>query len=297
MLFRSLFLVVLSALVLNTRGTTLSPTPDSLDSKRLRIALAAKGTLYAGSLIGLNELWYSEYERSSFQLYNDNADWLQMDKAGHAISTYTISMISSDVFLWTGMEPTKAAIWGSVTGFSYLGIIEILDGLSAGWGFSMGDVAANTFGAGVFLAQQLAWQEQKIQLKYSYHSSGLAHKRPELLGSNLPERMLKDYNGHTAWLSFNPMSFTEKTSSIPPWVNLALGYSGNGMLGSTNNPKEFSHIERYRQYYLSLDVNWRKIPTNSKTLGFVFNILSFYKLPFPAVQFSQKGTTFHPLFF
>ncbi len=293
---RAFLLLGLLLLIINTLAYPLAANSDSLDSQRMRIALISKGSLYAGSLIGLNELWYSEYERSSFQFHNDNADWLQMDKAGHAISTYTISLISSDVFIWTGMEPSKAAIWGSVTGFSYLAIIEILDGFSAGWGASMGDVAANTFGAGVFLAQALAWQEQKIQLKYSYHSSGHAEKRPELLGSNLPERMLKDYNGHTAWLSFNPMTFTSN-SSMPPWINLALGYSGNGLLGAAKNPAAYDHITRYRQYYLSLDVNWRKIPTNSKTLEFVFKILSFYKIPFPAVEFSRKGTTVHPLYF
>lgn len=257
--------------------------------------MSAEGALYGGSLIGLNELWYKNYSRSSFHFFNDNPEWKQMDKAGHVVTGYTLSLLSSDIYRWTHMDSRESAYWGSLTGFGYLTIIEILDGFSAGWGASSGDIAANILGTGIFLGQELAWQQQRIQIKWSFHSTDYAKKRPEALGSNLPERMLKDYNGQTMWLSANPSGFID-TGSLPEWLNIAFGYSADGMLGAHSNPEPWKNINQKRQYFFSLDVDWRKIPTQSKFLKFVFKTLSFVKIPFPALEYSGWEADFHLLY-
>ena len=51
---------------------------------------------------------------------------------------------------------------------SFLTIIEILDGQSAEWGASSGDLIANSLGSFLAIGQELKWNEQRIQLKYSY---------------------------------------------------------------------------------------------------------------------------------
>ncbi|MGM0611946.1 MAG: DUF2279 domain-containing protein [Bacteroidota bacterium] len=275
-------------------GKTFSP--DSLNKKRLTKVLIAQGAMYGGSLVGLEALWYSNYSRSSFHFFNDNQEWLQVDKAGHAITGYTLSQLSKDTYLWSGMNHKKATIMGSLAGFSYLTVIEILDGFSTNWGASPGDLAANLAGSGLFLAQELAWQEQKIQMKWSFHTTQYANKNPSLLGNSLPTKMLKDYNGQTTWLSFHPM-LNKENSIIPHWLNIAAGYSANGMLNATENKAPWQNTDRYRQYLISLDINWRKIPTNSKTLKFVFKTLSFIKVPFPAIELSEKGIKAHGLYY
>lgn len=269
---------------------------DSLNKSRLTQVLIAQGAVYGGSLVGLEALWYSNYSRSSFHFFNDNRHWLQVDKTGHAITGYSLSQLSKDTYMWSGMDHQKATIMGSIAGFSYLTVIEILDGFSANWGASAGDLAANFAGSGLFLAQELAWQEQKVQLKWSFHTTEYAGKNPALLGSSLPEKMLKDYNGQTTWLSFHPGFYKEDTF-IPDWLNIAAGYSATGMLNAKENKHPWQDTDRYRQYLLSLDINWRKIPTNSKTLKFVFKTLSFIKIPFPAIEFSEKGIKAHGLYF
>ncbi|MFO8086398.1 MAG: DUF2279 domain-containing protein [Bacteroidales bacterium] len=268
---------------------------DTINRKKLTGVILSESLLYGGSLIGLNELWYKDYPRSSFHFFNDNQEWLQMDKAGHFISSYHLSLLSHDIYRWTGMNNKKAALWGSITGFSYLTVIEILDGFSENWGASTGDILANTMGTSLFLAQQLAWQKQKVQVKWSFHLSDYAHKRPEALGKSLPERMLKDYNGQSIWLSFNPNDLIA-ADFFPHWLNLSFGYSANGMVGGKSNPPAFQHIPRYRQYLFSLDLNLRKIPTQSKTLKFAFKTLSFIKIPFPAIEFSERGWKAYPLY-
>ena len=49
-----------------------------------------------------------------------------------------------------------------------------------------------------------------------------------------------------------------------------------------------------REYYASLDINLRKIKTNSKFLDKTLKILSFIKVPMPAFKFSQNKINFYP---
>ena len=70
---------------------------------------------------------------------------------------------------WTGIKRKKAIWLGGISGVAYQSIIEILDGFSAEWGFSTGDMLMNITGSGSIFARQLAWKEQRIQLKLSYY--------------------------------------------------------------------------------------------------------------------------------
>jgi len=201
------------------------------------------------------------------------------------------------------LSQNKAAIYGSLLGFAYLPNIEILDGFSSQWGFSLGDFSSNTAGCLLFLGQQLAWKEQRFAMKYSFHQSNFAQYRPNLLGINLIQNMVKDYNGQTYWLSGNISSFLPKTSKFPKWINVALGYGAEGMLGASSNPDSLNHealphYERYRQFYLSLDIDFTRIPTRSKPLKALLTIFSFIKVPFPALEYNTRGKfNFHPFYF
>src|SRR6185369_8572935 len=106
-------------------------------------------------------------------------------------------------------------------------IIEIQDGFSSQWGFSWGDMLANVSGAAAYISQELAWKDQRIQIKlsywpYDYNSPELKTRRDQLFGKSLPERILKDYNSQTYWVSGNLHSFMPGTA-LPKWLNLSLG--------------------------------------------------------------------------
>ena len=53
-----------------------------------------------------------------------------------------------------------------------------MDGFSDHWGFSWGDYAANVLGTSLLIGQELAWNEQRIQLKYSTHYETYADPGP-----------------------------------------------------------------------------------------------------------------------
>lgn len=287
-----------------TDTTATKPTDtSSLNKKRLTAVLVTQGALYAGCMTGLYFLWYADYPQSSFHFFNDSGEWMQVDKVGHMTAAYYISDIGYASYRWAGMARKKAIWYGGLLSFAYMTNIEILDGFSAEWGFSVSDFAANTAGCFLFVGQQLLWDEQRFKIKFSYHQTVYPQYNPTLLGENFLQQMLKDYNGQTYWLSGNISSFCRKTSKFPRWINVSFGYGAEGMTGAFENPeqvdgKPIPEYERYRQFYLSLDVDLSRIRTRSRTLHTILSVVNVLKLPFPALEFNSKGQVlFHPVYF
>ena len=282
---------------------TCHPKNDSIRKGRLTGVLMVQGTLYVSSVVGLYVAWYQDYPQSSFHLFGDAGEWMQVDKCGHAITTYYISRIGHDSYRWAGVSEKKATWFGGLLGFAYMLNIEILDGFSSGWGFSMSDMAANTLGSMMFISQQLAWHQQKFMLKYSFHQTAYAAYRPNLLGNNLIQNMIKDYNGHTYWISGNIRSFCHEESKFPKWLNVAVGYGAEGMTGAFSNAEstdghQIPAFTRYRKFFLSVDVDLTRIPTKSPFLRTMFTLLSFIKIPAPAIGYSTQGSwSFYPLYY
>ncbi len=276
--------------------TSYSVPLQTFNKKRLTAVITTEAIVYTSALIGLNEVWYKDFPHSPFHFFNDDKEWLQMDKAGHAFTAYTIGRVGIDMMKWTGVSRKKAIWFGGMMGSVLLNTVEVLDGYSSAWGFSGSDIAANTAGSLFVIGQELLWDEQRIVLKYSFQQSKYAKYRPSLLGGNFQENLLKDYNGQTYWLSVNLSSFMKKETKFPKWLNIALGYGANGMIGARANPllvditgKEI-YFERYRQYYLSLDIDLARIKTKSKFVNTVFKTIGFIKFPFPALEFNKYGT-------
>lgn len=256
---------------------------------------------YGTSLVLFNNAWYKNYPKTSFHTFNDSKEWLQMDKTGHGWAAYNSARGSAAMWRWAGVSQKKAAWIGGLSSTGYLTVIEILDGHSAEWGWSWADMGANLFGSGLFIAQELGWQEQRLQFKFSFHrknysESSLEQRADDLFGKSWSERMLKDYNAQTYWLSANLKSFFPG-SNLPPWLNVSLGYGANGMLGGFENKWEDEQgnevtrydIPRKRQFYLAPDIDFTKIPTKSKFLRTSFAVLNAFKCPAPALMLDSKG--------
>jgi hypothetical protein len=285
-----------------SQNDSINISKSKIKNERLYPVLAFGGSTYISSIVILNSEWYKNYPRSSFHFYNDIHEWCQMDKFGHAFTSYNIGEAGIDLLSWSGVDK-KSAIWfGGLAGSLYLLNIEILDGLSKQWGFSITDFAANTVGSSIVIAEGLAWNEQRIRIKWSFHQTKYEQYRPEELGGNLAENMLKDYNGQTYWFSTNIYSFLNKGSGFPKWLNIDIGYGAEGMTGGANNPtivngKAIPSFQRYRKYFVSLDLDLTKIKTKSQFLNTVFRSINLIKIPAPTFEFSKNGVQFNPLYF
>ncbi|MCC7224360.1 MAG: DUF2279 domain-containing protein [Chitinophagales bacterium] len=259
---------------------------------------------YGITLALLNQTWYSQYERVPFHFFDDNAGWLQIDKVGHAWTAYIESYYTAELYRWAGVPHRPSAWIGAGAGFLFQAGLETLDGFSEGWGASVGDVAANTAGALLMAGQMAAWNEQRIWLKFSAKHQDYSQLPPEvqaraknLYGSTLPERMLKDYNGQSYWLSVNPSAFMPSKTRFPKWLNIAVGYGAGGMLGAERNRWElpdgtmydYTQWQRYRQYYLSVDIDLTRLPIRSRFWRTALGMLNIIKIPAPALEYNSKG--------
>lgn len=274
-------------------------TIDSLplNRNRLKSSIALTGAVYIGTLFSLNELWYANHDRSNFHFFNDNSQWKQMDKIGHVYSSYMGGTIGYQALNYSGLNNKKSTLYGGGLGFLFLSTVEVFDGYSTEWGFSWGDVISNGIGTSLFMGQQLLFEKQIIQPKYSFSSSEYRTLRPEILGENSSEAYLKDYNGQTYWYSINLNSINNKVK--PKWLNMAIGYGANGMVNAKGSFMDNGLlIDPYRQYYVSLDIDFTKIETESKLLKSIFKAANFIKVPSPTLEFNQnRKTNFYWLFF
>ncbi len=283
---------------------------DSFNKHRTIVVTSSWTLIYGGALVGLDQAWYADYPHTSFHFFNDNCEWLQMDKVGHVYTSYFESVWTTDALLWTGTKSNKAAWIGAATGFLFQNTIEVFDGFSSEWGASAGDIIGNTLGSALCLSQFLLWKEQRITLKFSSfpktYSTDLSSRSGDLFGTSIPEKTLKDYNAQTYWLAINPSSFLKyKNSKFPKWLNIDLGYGVDGLFGGfenvwtdSNETIDRSEIKRIRQFYLSPDIDFTRIKTRSATLKTFFTLLNIIKVPAPAIEINSEGhLRFYPVYF
>ncbi|MFI5131606.1 MAG: DUF2279 domain-containing protein [Chitinophagales bacterium] len=275
-------------------------TPEE-KKKRLWLITGVNVVGYGGALIVLSSAWYKDYPKTSFHTFNDSKEWLQMDKVGHGWAAYNAGRVSAGMWRWAGLSDKKAAWIGALSSTAFLVGVEFLDAHSSKWGWSWSDFAANIGGAALFVGQEALWSEQRIQLKFSFHIKDysdpvLATRADDLFGEPWYERMLKDYNAQTYWLSANLKSFLPK-SGLPAWLNLSVGYGADGMFGGfenkwlddQGNEIDRTDIPRKRQFYLAPDIDFTKIKTNKKWLRTVFTFLNAFKCPAPALMIDSHG--------
>ena len=265
---------------------------------------------YSAAMVGLYSAWYKNYPQTNFHSFNDFGEWKQIDKIGHVYSAYAESKASMELWRWTGIDRKKRIWIGGMSGAFYQTVIEVLDGFSAEWGWSWSDFGANILGSGMLVAQELAWDEQRIQLKFSFHrksynDASLNQRSNKLFGKSTAERFLKDYNGQTYWLSVNLRSFFPE-SRIPAWLNVSIGTGAEGMFGANENIGKDDNgninfyrpdVKRYRQWYLAPDIDLTKIKTNKKGLKLVFTLLNVVKFPMPALEYSNGKFRFNAIAF
>ena len=271
-----------------------------LINRRVKIVAATNIVGYGAAMGGLYSTWYKNYPQSNFHVFNDISEWKGIDKIGHALSAYAESKASMELWRWTGISRKKQIWLGGMSGAFYQTVIEVLDAYSAQWGWSWGDVGANFIGSGMLVAQELAWDEQRIQMKWSFHrkrytDDGLNKRSDELFGKTNAERFLKDYNGQTYWLSVAPKAFFPD-SKFPPWLQVSFGTGTEGLFGGYENTAKDENgiihfnrtdIARRRQWYLAPDIDLTKIKTNKKGIKVALQILNIFKFPTPLLEYSK----------
>ena len=284
---RVLFLIAIS-LILNKNLLYATSQTDSSKTiiKIINIGVPSAAVI---SLVGINEVWYKNYARSDFHFFDDLKEWNGMDKIGHACTSYQLNKISHSLFEKNNIK--KPLLKSSVYTFGYMLGVELLDGYSTEWGFSIYDVIGNGLGTILYTFQERKFKNQPFKIKFSSHKSTYASCRPSLLGENRLQQILKDYNGQTYWLTFNYNELWNKRIKLFDYIDFAFGYSIDGFTGGHNNPEisscnclinDCNNLKRTSQFIFSVDLNTSKIKNKHPILGKFLLPFDIVKIPFPA---------------
>ena len=322
-IFLTLWLLKLSQVVL-AQQESVQTAPDNIINATVKTALPAPRTTsnlttrkflvggasvvgMAGSLIVFSKISNSEYDKN-FHTVNDTKVWRQLDKGEHAFIAYTATRYLTEAWEWAGLSRHQAVGLSSATSLAYLSAKEYLDGHKPDGGWSWADMGANVTGITLFAAQELAWQEQKVQFKFSAwphnYSPELDNRATVLFGDGVANRLLTDHNAQTYWLSFN-LNAISKVPRIPAWLNIAVGYGADNMFGPYENigyrsgviTFDRTDLKRYRQWYLAPDIDLTKIKTSRKGLKTLLFVLNSIKVPLPTLELSEGKLKAHAIHF
>jgi hypothetical protein len=286
--YRLLFFLIFLIFGLNQQGWSQNDTTSHVSYKSV---ILLESSLYVGSMVTLGSVWYSKFDHTQWHWFDDSREWLQMDKAGHAFSTYQGARFAYEIHRYAGFTENQSLLWSSVASFVAVSTIEIFDGFAVEWGASASDLVANAFGVGLFAIQQKIVKNQPIKLKMSYHPTNLYKFRPELLGATAGERIVKDYNAQQYWLSVN-LHHVIPFQCIPKWLNLAIGYGATNMISANTNNIINEELIPYRRFFISPDIDLENIKTRSKFLKGTLKVLNAIKVPLPALEFNKHQSKF-----
>lgn len=256
--------------------------------------------IYATITSFLSVIWYTQ-NQVPFHWFDDSNEWLFLDKLGHFFTAAAWSRFAISLFLFAGLDKVLAQrrmVW---LGFILLSSVEWFDGLSANYGASIFDIIANFLGSLFIYIQYRYFSSMRLFSKWSYWPNNLAILRPNILGGNSAEQILKNYNGHIYWFS-TPIYQLLKIKRIPHWLCISIGYGGEGMIGGNDNiytdvlggEKDYTNIVRYSQIYISMDIVIQSKDTYQPWQKSILFLLSLIKFPCPAIEFNTtNGYIFH----
>jgi hypothetical protein len=271
-LLTPLLLVCIASRALAQDSTAVDSTRAAgVDALRLAAVtgVTAGGFVY-GHVLQSNLWWKGE--RSEFHVEWDH-DWryaLGADKLGHAWFPYMITHSYDRLLRWSGVDSTTA-IWSAASlALSYQTYIEIRDGYSAAWGFSWGDMAANTVGAALPVAQHYIEPLRVIDYKISFYPS-------ERFRAGTHAAIIDDYESSYHWLVLHVDDVlpAEWSDHYPGFVDLALGHGVKGLDDEGGGRHEI---------FLALDWNLDRLPGDWWGWSLLRHIVRHYHLPSPAIR-------------
>jgi hypothetical protein len=267
----------------------LSAQQDSLRLRRGK-AIAIGGTTL--SVVGglwwyLENTWWAEDARGFRVDFNRDLRYANnLDKMGHYVGGIMTADLYYDAFRWMGMDERKAAWWGFGFGTGLQMAIEIKDGFSPDWGFSVSDIVLGTAGSLQPLLRQTSPFFRNTDVKFSYWQRSDKYFIARDL--NNPVFHIDDYINQTYWVSTNLRYITgNRIEWIPDWLNLSVGWGIDAATWNTDpsDPGTGGKPE----IYLAPDIDLVRLFKPRKPFWkFTLHRLNYLKFPMPAIQFTPK---------
>jgi hypothetical protein len=199
-------------------------------------SVAIVGGIYGTAWAWVSAAWWTrKNEADGFTFMNEGAFDLDTyaggsDKLGHYYAAYLMNRGFAGILEWGGFPRTGSIVTATALTTAFLTAVEYKDAYHKNYGWSWGDIVANSSGQGVALALMLLpWLDEAVSTKIMYFpSSDFFHAISTEGPLNTPE----DYSGQTYLLSYHLVSLpcvkTKKELSALRYVDISLGYGTRG---------------------------------------------------------------------
>ena len=248
-------------------GTPTAPSPTNVPEEsgarglRWKNAAAIGGIGIIVGIYGANSWWKDGFTRSFRTVdegwFGRNTYAGGADKAGHAYFTYTGARLLTRGFEALGNDPGRSLRLGVWT---YLGVmtgVEVVDGFSKRFRFSIEDAVANTAGA-VFavLVEKYPRIDALLDFRLLYRRSDDARR----VGENDP---IADYSGQTFLLALKADGVPRlREVPVVRYLELQGGYNTHGY-----EPTNGMKIDPHRRIYYGIGINLSRLLSDTVFRG------------------------------
>ena len=200
--------------------------------------------------------WWDE-EGSDFHFENDFEYAKNLDKFGHFAAGVAFAEIFYQGYYWSGLTEFQSYAAAAVSAMLTHVAIDVKDGYSPEWGFSVFDVLSGT-----------------LDLKWSYWINTKAYYRQSDTGV-----FTDDYCNQTFWLSLKVHKFLPQAARryYPSWLAIAAGLSIDEGV--------FKHEKGKYEVYIALDYDFEAIfKPHERWARNLVRWINYFKLPAPTIQ-------------
>ena len=179
------------------------------------------------------------------------------DKLGHAWGNYILNRWTANVLATGGWAPLERSLIATGTTMAFFTMIELKDGYHQGFGFSWGDMAANTLGNGLGMLMTLVPRVDEMFDFKVYYVPTRAYLR-SLTRHGVVDAG-EDYSGQTFTLAYHLTSIdTVKREPSLGWlryVDLTLGFRSLNYLPVPDSPS----ADRIQELSLGVAFNFQHL--------------------------------------
>lgn len=219
--------------------------------------------------------WWDE-QGNHFHFENDFDYALNLDKFGHFAAGVALGEGFYEGYRWAGASEFQSYLFAGLSAMFTHIAIDVKDGYSPKWGFSVFDVLSGTLGGFLPMAERYVPLFKYVDLKWSYWINTKVYYRQSDTGV-----FTDDYVNQTFWASFKPYRLLPAGARkfYPSWLAIAAGLSiDEGVF-----IKDYEGTP-HREVYIALDYDLEAFRPQSRLARTLIKWLNYFKLPAPAVQ-------------
>lgn len=290
---------VVEAPVVEASPTAPRPPPIETDRATNRsLVLSAAGTVgvYAVLYGWLSLAWFVRTTDSDHFAFHDEG-WFGRDtyaggadKLGHLWGNYAMTRGVSRILQYGGWPRTGSILTAGGLSLAFFTVSEIKDGYKVEYGFSYGDMIANTSGVALgVLLEFVPALDRRFDVRMSYLPSDEYLARLEEAGPfNTPE----DYSGQTVLVAYHLGSIPAVRTQLG-WVqylDVSVGYRARNYL-----PVPDDGVDRSQELFLGISLDVQAMAAAISGRGVGSRVLNFvtemYQPPFTTLELGGANRT------